>query len=293
MLPIIPAVTSTTCGGTVTVDEVSDPKSITLTGGTIPADSSCYFEAAVTYTTSGTPNNCVLANTISTDGGITNLTQDCESVTVYPTNLGVTATKTFSTNGRLPSEFEFYVDLRFTAPQDETLTNVGIVDDLPAGLVISNPTAPSISGCGTGYSISAPDGGSMFSLSGGTINAGSSCSIRLYIEALYPGTFTNELDPLDFTNDSDQTFPNTPSDTITITDFRVSKSFSLVKIARTGKTVLTVTMYNDNDAAIVDGTLNDRLNSMGTGEFLIADPANFTSTCPGSSYVAAPGTNTI
>jgi LPXTG-site transpeptidase (sortase) family protein len=299
MIPVTPAITNTTCGGTVTVDEVSDPRTISLNDGTIGANSNCYFEAAVTYqpttplSSDTSVQNCVLANSITTDGGITNQSQDCENVTVYPEDLGVTASKTFSTNGRLPSETQFYVDLRYTAPQDETLYDVSITDNLPAGLVISNPTAPSISGCGSSYVLSAPDGGDTFTLTGGQINAASQCSIRLYIEALYPGTFTNQLLPTDFGNTSDQTHPNTPSDTITISDFRVAKSFSPIKIARGGKTALTVTMYNDNDAAIVSGTLNDRLNTMGTGQFVIADPANFTSTCPAITFNSSPGDSIV
>ncbi len=91
MVPLASPLPTTTCGGTVSIDTAADPDTVTLTGGTIPANSSCYFEVPVQLTNTGSIQNCIPADAISTNGGITNQDQACGSITVYPMNQGVVA----------------------------------------------------------------------------------------------------------------------------------------------------------------------------------------------------------
>ncbi len=83
----------TTCGGVVTVS----PTSITLTNGTIGADSFCTFSALVTTMEGATATsyrNEIPENAI-TGAGITNNSSTYQDVYVYPVGLGATVSKTF------------------------------------------------------------------------------------------------------------------------------------------------------------------------------------------------------
>ncbi|MEE4195013.1 MAG: sortase [Anaerolineae bacterium] len=97
------------------------------------------------------------------------------------------------------------------------------------------------------------------------------------------------MDPTDFTNPSGQTFPAPIQDTIRVSDFWIEKSFSHSPITRGGKTVLTVTLHNDNIEPITNGNLTDRFDTMGGDEFLLADPMDFSTTCPAGSTSSVPG----
>jgi len=75
-------------------------------------------------------------------------------------------------------------------------TGIGFTDTLPAGLAVSTPNSLSGS-CGGGI-ISASNGGSVISLSGATLGAGSSCSFSVSVTALPgpDGTLVNTTSPI-------------------------------------------------------------------------------------------------
>ena len=296
VLPVglVPAATpdvTTTCGGTVTVGA----NSITLTNGTIGADSSCSFSALVTTdpdAAPGTFRNDIPANAI-TGAGITNLASTYRDVTVYPVGLGATLTKSFDDgNAAQPTGTAIRMSLVLRAPEDKGLTGVTLTDHLPTGMVIASPLNATLSGCGAEASVTGAAGDSSFSLVNGAFNAGAQCTITVYVTSDDPGSYTNTVTPSDLTNDQNQTFPSNVSDTMRFSDYLVSKDFAPDIITWGGRSVLTITLINEDERAMSDVWLQDRLSTMGTGEFQLADDPDASTTCEGS-LTADPGANTI
>ncbi len=285
-----PAQIENDCGGSVSVGATW----FTLSNGTIPANGSCTVKVPVT-TSAGAPSG-ELTNTIParsiTGAGITNLLGESEDVDVYPEDLGVRASKTFDDDGRRqPTGTEIRMTLRFTAPEDQSLTGVAVEDVLPNGLTIST-SAPSTSGCGGSSTLTATPREATLTLGGGAIAAGQTCSINVYVTGALPGDYLNVVDPDDFTSEQGQTFPNPIQDTLRLSDYRIEKSFSHTKINRGGKSILTIRVINENPLPMEALWVRDRLATMGSGEFLIAaDPAPST-TC-GGTLNAEPDSGTI
>ena len=292
LTPVQPAVTSSSCGGTVTVDETN----ITLTGGTIPADSTCNFSVRVTTTvgtTVGAYTNSILAGTIDTDGGITNENGDSESVIVYPVGLGAHIYKSFyeSYQARATGT-AVKLTLQIHAPEDKALTGVSLTDTLPEGLEILGTHAASTSGCGSEYTLVAEGGSSLIQLTNGSIVADGYCSINVYVTSYIPGVYENVLYPADLTNDQGQTSPFSGSDSIRFSDYTIQKSFSHPKITKGGQSILTITLNNGYGSEMTDVWLQDRLSTMGSTEFVVSSTPNASTTC-GGALSADPGASTI
>ncbi len=286
----IPDVT-TTCGGTVTVTATS----ITLTNGTIGANSSCTFSALVTTIeggSAGTYRNTIPANAI-TGAGITNLSSTYRDVVIYPVGLGATLSKTFEdSNAAQPTGTAIRVRLQLKAPEDKNLTGVTLTDHLPAGMIIASPLNYTLSNCGLEASVSGAAGDSSFSLVDGEISAGATCYVYIYVTANDPGTYTNTISPTDLTNDQIQTFPAPINDSMRFSDYLVSKTFAPDIITWGGRSVLTITLTNEDELPMSGVWLQDRLATMGSGEFQIADDPDASTTC-GGTVTADPGASTI
>ena len=291
LIPATDPDVATSCGGTVTVGA----NSITLTNGTINANDSCAFSALVTTTAEATPGtfrNDIPANSI-TGSGITNLDSTYRDVTVYPVGLGATLSKSFEdSNAAQPTGTAIRVVLNLRAPEDKALTAVSLTDHLPTGMVIASPLNVTLSGCGAEASVNGSAGDSSFSLVDGEIGAGALCRIYIYVTSDDPGTYVNTITPSDLTNDQNQTFPSNVSDTMRFSDYLVSKEFSPDIITWGGRSVLTITLTNEDERAMTNVWLRDRLSTMGTGEFQIADVPDASTTC-GGSLTADPGANLI
>ena len=292
--PLTPAATpdvTTTCGGTVTVTA----SSITLTNGTIGANSSCTFSALVTTLpggSAGTYRNSIPANAI-TGAGITNMDSTYRDVIIYPVGLGATLSKAFEdSNQAQPTGTAIRMRLQLKAPEDKTLTGVTLTDNLPAGMVISDPMNTILTNCGVEASVSGVAGGSSFSLIDGQISAGVTCYVYVYVTAYDPGTYTNTILPTDLTNDQNQTFPSNVSDSMRFSDYLVTKTFAPDIITWGGKSVLTITLTNEDELPMSGVWLQDRLSTMGSGEFVIADDPDASTTCNGT-LTADPSANII
>lgn len=282
---------TTTCGGTVTVDETS----ITLTNGTIGANSSCIFSALVTTSASATPGtyrNDIPANAI-TGAGITNMSSTYRDVTIYPVGLGATISKTFEdSNNAQPTGTAIRLRIQLRAPEDKNLTGVMLTDHLPTGMVVASPMDYTLSSCGSEASITGAAGDGSFSLVDGEISAGATCYIYIYVTANDPGTYTNIITPTDLTNDQNQTIPNDINDSMRFSDYLVTKNFSPDIITWGGRSVLTIILTNEDERAMSDVWFQDRLSTMGSGEFVIADDPDASTTC-GGTLTADAGANTV
>jgi hypothetical protein len=75
-----------------------------------------------------------------------------------------------------------------------TLSGVGFNDTLPTGLAIDNPSGENGT-CGTAGVVTAAPGTQTFSLSGGSLKAGASCTVSVAVTASEPEVVQNDTGP--------------------------------------------------------------------------------------------------
>jgi hypothetical protein len=173
------------------------------------------------------------------------------------------------------------------APGDTDLTNFSIVDNLPAGLTISNSTPPETSGCGATppLVLTATTGTTSVSLTNGLILAGQSCRIDVYVTGSTAGVYDNIVPPTNITNNENRT----PSDDLTATlrvgdlgnlSIAVVKGFDPLTVFGNSVSTMSVLLINPNSNIGLTGiTFTD---TMPPG-MILANPLNFNvGTCGGT-----------
>lgn len=304
-LSVVDGSATTTCGGTVSS---TLPRTVTLTGGTIPASATppsppgtCTITVLVTApatTTNTTYTNIIPAGILSADQpGVTNIIPATAQVQVYATGAGISANKNFNPS-TINAGGNSRLRLNIHAPQDTDLTNFSVTDTLPPGVTVSNSTSPFVySGCGPGATITAITGANTITLANATIAVGTLCRFEVYVTSSTPGTVTNTVPPSNFTNDQNRAPSNNFTADLTVlglSDLSVSKIFSPDTIAPTGISTLTITLQNTNTAALVNVTLTDNLPGTNANDTILVAPApNASTTCAGGVITATPGSQTI
>jgi hypothetical protein len=175
----IPGLNST-CGGTATA--VAGSASVTLSGGTVAANSSCAVNVNVQGIQPGLQNNSV--DITSTEGGA-GLGSSTSITVISPP----TISKSFGAASIL---LNASTTLSFTIGNPNTgttLNGIGFTDPLPAGLAIADPNGISGS-CGVG-TITAVAGSGSVSLSGAVLVANDSCTFSVNVVGTAPGSQHN------------------------------------------------------------------------------------------------------
>lgn|GEM_PF-851050 len=297
LIPIV-GTESTTCVNGV-VAAVESPASLTLTGadatgavipsGSVATPGTCSFSIDVTAAAAGSYTNQILANSIVTVEGPTNLDPASKAITVYATGKGMSGTKTF-TPSIIVAGNNTRLRIQLTAPADQDLTNLGFTDDLSAAnMVITNSTAATNSCGGT---LTANTGENVITLSGGSLAKGVTCTIDVYVTSHVTGTQTNTIHASDITNTQGQTTANDFSRQLTVTSLTISKAFYPNTIAVNGQSTLTITLSNTSPSPLTSVSLTDNLTTMGGTNITIAPTPNAVSTCGGTPNAAA-GSQTI
>ncbi len=181
MLVATPSNTSTTCsGGSLTA--ITGTNSISYTGGTVAASTSCTITADVVTASPG-----VLVNTsgaLTSDAG--------NSGTAGSTLIAVAApvfTKTFAPNPVVivaTSTLTFTID---NASNAAAATSLDFTDTLPTGMVVASP--PNASTTCTGGTLTAVSGAGDISYTGGTVSAFASCSVGVDVSFYEAGDLEN------------------------------------------------------------------------------------------------------
>ncbi|MBN8580749.1 MAG: sortase [Anaerolineae bacterium] len=284
------------CGGAIS----NAANSVTLTGGTIPANANCTIVFDVTSNTVGTYDNTVGANTINNDQGIghASFNTNPDLVVINAATLPVGLTKAFQTD---PIALGQPTRLRITitAPVDTNLTGLDITDNLPAGLVIvgtaSTPSAPAnpTDTC-TGANVVAPINGTSISLTGASILAGGNCTITVYVTATTPGLYTNTI-PTGvggITTIEGRTNINPATDTLTATGMTTSKAFYPDYVQAGGRSTVTLTLFNTSSIPMTNISVTDTMPGTATNGVRVAAVPNAITTC-GGTLTAAPGSNIV
>lgn len=291
---------STTClPGTVS----NTTTTVTLTGGTVPPNSSCTISVTVTTpsgATDATYTNTIPAGAITIDShpNVTNGIPATADVSVYTLGTGMAGSiKSFSIDPINPGQnTRLRIDL--FAPVDTSLTNFSITDNLPPGVTISNSTPPAVNNCGSSPPrvLNAPTGGTTITMTGATIAAGTRCRIDVWVTSSTPGTVTNVILPTDISNTQNRHPSGDITDTLTVNspeNLSVTKAFNPPTVNPGGLSTLTITLQNTYPSPLINTTLTDPLPGTAVNGIVVAPVPNASTTCAGGTVTAVPGSQTI
>jgi uncharacterized repeat protein (TIGR01451 family) len=255
---------STTCGGTPAAS--AGGTAVTLTGGSILGNSSCTVTVDVTAPAGGNFINSLAAGALQTSGG-SNAAPAVATLTVS-TPSAVTLGKAFSAAT---------ISAGGISTLTITLTNAGatvatlsapLTDNLPGGVVVSGKAATTCSGT---LSTTA----STITLTGGSIQANSFCTLTVDVTAPAAGSYFNTLPAGTLQTDKgNNAAPAIATLTVsTPSSITIGKAFSPATINAGGLSTLTITLSNSGSTASLTAPFTDTLPS---GVF-VAGPVN--STC--------------
>ncbi len=165
------------------------------------------------------------------------------------------------------------------------VSDLAFADNLPAGVQLATP-AHAVNDCGG--ILTAPDGGSTLSLSGGTISGASVCSIRVLVSSSVVGVHTNGTGAL--TSDAGNSGSATADLTVASDRPGFSKSFSPSTLSYGNRVRLSFLIDNTANGTIAYGaSFTDTLPA----GLVIADPPNALTDCVGGSLIAAAGSSQV
>lgn len=276
MVLINPPAPSTTCGGTPSYTAIDSSHSFSVSGLSIPANSSCQVSFTVTAVNEGIYVNIIPAGAVSSSAG-SNTNPASASLTVGSGLLPPTMTKTFTTN---PVLIGATTTLTFTLtnPNATAIGSAGFIDTLPTEIVIA--AVPNvINTCGG--TVTAAAGTNYISLNtNGTIPASSSCTVFVDLTGRSAGLYQNT---------SGQVVGDTGAGNRASADLRVmapivvSKSFDTNPVARNTATVMRIKLTNPNSINVTGAAFTDTYPS---GLVNTATP-NAATTCLGSPTITA------
>jgi uncharacterized repeat protein (TIGR01451 family) len=264
------------CGGTLT----NDTTTVTLTGGSIPANGSCTVTATVTSSVVGPYVNTTTS--LVTDKGTAPAASDTLTV-LAPASIAPTLSKTFN-----PTT----IGAGNTSLLTITLGNVNataasfasFTDTLPIGVTFVGNA--SNNGCGGAI---ANDEFTL-TLTGGSIPAGGSCTVTATVTSSVPGLHLNTTGALV----TDKGTAPPANDTLIVNQtspIGILKSFNPGTIGAGEPSLLTITVDNPNSIAI-PVAFTDFLPSS-PGQMLVATgPGPLINTC-GGTLTATTGSSSV
>jgi len=133
----------------------------------------------------------------------------------------------------------------------QTLYGIAVSDTLPAGLVFASPPNAATTCSGATLNLT----GTTFSITGGTLTTGTSCTVTVNVTSTTSTAYTNTTGMVSSSNGGTG---GTASATITFAPKpAISKSFSVATIPRNGTATLSFTITNNTPAALTGITFDD------------------------------------
>ncbi|MCP4682416.1 MAG: IPTL-CTERM sorting domain-containing protein [Desulfobacterales bacterium] len=173
------------------------------------------------------------------------------------------------------------------------VTNMDFTDNLPGGVTIADPPDASCNCLGAIGVLTAPAGGTVISLTDGSLAGSSSCTVVVDVTSSVVATHTNLSGALTSSLGNSGTATNTLMVVTTLPGF--TKAFDPTSVPLGGRSTLTFTIDNTlNTSPVINLDFTDNLP---TG-MVVADPANAYTDCisaglPDTTLTAVPGTGVI
>jgi large repetitive protein len=240
-----PNVVKSGCGAP-TFAPVAGATTLTFSGGTIAANSSCTASVSITATTGGSKPNTTSAVT-SAEEGTGNSASATLSVASPPT-----ISKSFSPSTVLINAAST-LTFTLTNPAQNTtvLTGVAFSDTFPTGVKVASPTNATTSNCGSPTFAPVANATSI-SFSGGAIPVSGTCTVSVSVISVSEGSKLNTSGAVTSTNGGTgltasatlSVNPNAPG---------ISKVFGGTTMPQNGTTTLTFTISNPNPSSSLTG----------------------------------------
>ncbi len=261
------------------------------------SNGSCFISVEIKPTIIGTFNNTTGPISANESGAGTTSNQATLTVNPTPVVTPPTAAKAF---GATFISIGGTTSLTFTITNPNsstTLLNVSISDNLPGGLVVSNPSAIGGSCIADGGSVNANSGSASITLSGAELPPSSSCSFSVNVTGVSSGVQNNVSGNVtalfdDGTGTLVATTGNQATASIVVlVPPSIAKSFNPSLIAPTGVSVLSFTITNPspNPVPLTGISFTDTLPA----NVFVASPSGATGNCNTGTFTANAGSGTI
>ena len=250
-MTILNTTTSNTCGGTLTAAVGSD--SVSLSGGTITAQNVCTITVQVKAPTGGSYINTIPVGAMTTSGGANTVAASGTLQIASPQ-----VTKSFAP-AKVATATNSLMTVTLTNVSSAAITGLAFTDTYPTGLV--NNTAVTNTGCGgTATANAAGTNPGILTLTGGTLAAGSSCTLTVNVRSATAGSYTNTIAAGAV---SSSIGPNAVSASATLDVARpnITKAFSAETMSLNGTATLTITLTNPTATAMTNAAFTDTLPS--------------------------------
>ncbi|MBK9965663.1 MAG: VCBS repeat-containing protein [Holophagales bacterium] len=267
---------SGSCGGGA-IAAVSGSSSVSLTGATLAASSTCALSVHVVGTSPGVKNNSVTVS--STEGGTGNTSTTSLTVATPPA-----VTKAFGA-ASIPLNGSTSLSVTISNPNAAiAFTGLAFNDIFPAGMVVA--ATPNLSNT-CGGTPTAVAGAASVSLSAGTLAASATCSVSLDIQGISAGVKTNSA----FASSTEGGTGTAASASLTVGAAPgITKAFGAASIALDGSTSLSFTITNPNTAlALSNVSFTDTLPA----GLVISTPNGITGSCGGGTITATAGASSL
>ena len=266
------------CGGG-TITAAAGSSSVTLSGATFSASSSCSFSVDITATTAGVKNNSVTVN--SSNGGTGNTANASMTVVSPDVTSPPTIVKSFGSVS-IPKNGTTSLSFTLNNPNvSAALTGVGFSDTLPAALSVATPNG--LTGSCGGGTITATAGSNSVSLSGAALVAGDSCSFNVNVTGTIAGAQNNTTGNV--TSVEGGTGGTASASIGVVAPPSIAKAFGATTMQPGGTTSLTFTITNPaaNPVGLTGIAFSDSLPSGMT----VANPNALTNSCGGTATAVA------
>ena len=242
LVPASPNNASTTCGGVLSVT----PTRIELTGGTVPANSTCLLNVEMTAAAAGTYTNRLPPGSVTVEEEI--LIPPGDPVTgTLEVHDPLTIAKSFAHPLRQVNESN-RMTITVSNPNASAVTNVSLTDSYPQGMFNTTTPNPVVS-CtsGTNGVVSAAPSGSFVRLTGATLAPNGSCTIEVDVLSNTSGAFINTIPAAAVSSTEGVTNANPAQDQFVVPEPpTLGKSFNPVQIAAGGSSALSIVLGNEN-----------------------------------------------
>lgn len=295
-----PSNASTNCGGTLTA--VPNTRLITLTGGTVPAQSG------------GVPGTCTIRVDVEGRGTLTTRTNTIPIANVSGTvqSTGVVIAPLAAATAQLSiSDLDIGVvkgfdpvlvyggatstmTIQLINPNNTLLTGIAFTDNMDLiepGIVLADPVNFNTGTCGG--TLTGNPGDASFSFSGGSLPPNTSCFLTLSVVMEVNGNRTNRIPAGAVTTFNGVSSPDPTEASLTnLPGVSVSKVFNPNPIVIGEVATLTITIRNTSNIPVVNmGLIDDLPGNLPEG-LMVANPANASNTC-GGTLTADPGAQVI
>ena len=249
-----------TCGGVLSdsgggVLNAGDA-GIQLSGGTIPAGSSCSITVNVTAAASGTYTNTLAAGSVSSANAGSNVAPASANLLV---SASPTIAKAFAP-ATIAVDATSTITFTLANPNGIALTGAAFTDTLAGMAVNANGAAGGTCAGAAGNAFVA--GQAALSFTGLTIPAGGSCTVTVVVTSDTPGAHPNQASGVSSAEAVTGAASNIATLTVSAAAPTIAKAFAPATINADGTSTITFTLANANGIALTSAGFTDALANM-------------------------------